>query len=321
MTQGRMQQVRAGVVRPRGRSPFPVNHQLHLLAHLEHALQHFHLVDDQISGLLLGVQHPPLAAGPSHLAGVAGLAAALGIEGCAVKQRQDGLAGLRRGHLSPCGHQTHQFSCRLRQIVTDKRAGAQALANGEPLCRRARLARARPSLPRLIFLTLHRRVETVQVNLDPPVAKRILGKIQREAIGVIELERRLSGQTRTLPQRRGGLIQQHHAASKGTAEPLLLLAQGLDYHRLGTTQFGIGVSHLGGERRHEAVHQQFFGAQEMRMAHGPAHDPAQHIAAALVGRRDPVSHQEAAGAQVVRDHLVREFCLSDGLGLCRLLAG
>ena len=40
------------------------------------------------------------------------------------------------------------------------------------------------------------------------------------------------------------------------------------------------------------------------MAHRPAHDPAQHIAAALVRRRHPVCDQERRRAQVVGDHPV-----------------
>ena len=40
------------------------------------------------------------------------------------------------------------------------------------------------------------------------------------------------------------------------------------------------------------------------MAHAAAHDAAEHIASALVGRHDAVRQQEGAGAQMVGDHLV-----------------
>jgi hypothetical protein len=40
------------------------------------------------------------------------------------------------------------------------------------------------------------------------------------------------------------------------------------------------------------------------MAHGPAHDPAQHIAAPLIGRQHAVGDQEGGRAQMVGDHPV-----------------
>ena len=71
------------------------------------------------------------------------------------------------------------------------------------------------------------------------------------------------------------------------------------------SQLGIGLAHLGDQGRRQAVHQGIGRAQEVRVAHGAAHDPAQHIAPALVGRRHPVGDQEARRAQVVGDHPVR----------------
>jgi len=42
------------------------------------------------------------------------------------------------------------------------------------------------------------------------------------------------------------------------------------------------------------------------MAHGAAHDPAQHVAAAFVGRQHAVRDQEAGRAQMVGDHAMRD---------------
>ena len=52
--------------------------------------------DVQVAGLLLGVEHLARAAGPFDLARVAGLAAALGVEGGVVEQDLDLCAGLGR---------------------------------------------------------------------------------------------------------------------------------------------------------------------------------------------------------------------------------
>ena len=52
--------------------------------------------------------------------------------------------------------------------------------------------------------------------------------------------------------------------------------------RLGAGQFGIGRPHLPYQGGHQLVHHHILRAQLVRMAHGPAHDPAQHIAAPFV---------------------------------------
>jgi hypothetical protein len=41
------------------------------------------------------------------------------------------------------------------------------------------------------------------------------------------------------------------------------------------------------------MHQRLGRAEDMRVAHGAAHDPAQHIAAAFVRRQHAVGDQEA----------------------------
>ena len=46
-------------------------------------------------------------------------------------------------------------------------------------------------------------------------------------------------------------------------------------------------------------------AEDVRVAHGAAHDAAEHVAPALVRRRDAVGDQEASGAQVVGDDAER----------------
>jgi len=40
------------------------------------------------------------------------------------------------------------------------------------------------------------------------------------------------------------------------------------------------------------MHQRLFGAEQLRVAHRAAHDPAQHIAAAFVRRQHAVGNQE-----------------------------
>ena len=69
-------------------------------------------------------------------------------------------------------------------------------------------------------------------------------------------------------------------------------------------EFRIGLAHELHQHRHEAPHQRLGGAEQLGVAHGAAHDAAQHVATALVRGIDAVRHQEGRGAQVVGDDAV-----------------
>ena len=145
----------------------------------------------------------------------------------------------------------------------------------------------------------------VDVDGQAAGAHGVLGQVERKAVGVVELEGGLARQDAALGQARGRLLEQRHAAAERAAEALLLLAQGLGDAGLGALQLRIGVAHLATSVGREPPHQRLVRAQQVGVAHGAAHDPAQHIAAALVRGRDAVGDQEGRGAQVVGDDPVR----------------
>ena len=82
------------------------------------------------------------------------------------------------------------------------------------------------------------------------------------------------------------------AAIQGLLETAFFAPQGLRDQRLGPDQFGKGLAHLARQGGHQTPHQRIFRAHHMGMTHGPAHDPAQHIAAPFVGRKDAVGDQK-----------------------------
>ncbi len=81
---------------------------------------------------------------------------------------------------------------------------------------------------------------------------------------------------------------------------------------LAAHQLLVGLAHLLHQRRDQPVHQRLFRAQQMRVSHGAAHDPAQHVAAAHVGGQHALGDQEAGGAQMVGDHAMRGLMLALG---------
>ena len=102
VAQGRVQQVGRGVVGAGAGAPLGVDEQVDVVARGQPARADPDPVHVQVAGVLVGVEHLARAAGPLRLAHVAGLAAALGVEGGAVEQDLDLLAGLRRvGRATP----------------------------------------------------------------------------------------------------------------------------------------------------------------------------------------------------------------------------
>ena len=123
-------------------------------------------------------------------------------------------------------------------------------------------------------------------------AERVLGEVEREAEGVVEAEGDLAGERLARAQAAGLLLEEAQAALQRAAEAGLLQAQHLGDQALGPDQLGEGLAHLGHEHRHHAPQHGLARTQELGVAHAAAHDPAQHVAAALVGRHDAVGDQE-----------------------------
>ena len=86
-------------------------------------------------------------------------------------------------------------------------------------------ARTRPCRPRLGLLGLHRGVEALGIDRAALFAQRVLRQIQREAVGIVELERRLAGQGRALGQALQFLVEQLEPAVQRGAEALFLQLQ------------------------------------------------------------------------------------------------
>ena len=156
-------------------------------------------------------------------------------------------------------------------------------------------------------LALHGGVEAGLVDGPALAAQDVLGQIEREAEGVVELEGDLAARA-SGPRRAWSVssVEQLEAAVEGLVEAALLQLEGLGDQRLGAAELAEGLAH---ERTRAGTRRHIIGlldAQLVHVAHGPAHDPAQHVAAALVGRQHAVGDQEGGGAQVIGDHPVAD---------------
>ena len=263
-------------------------------------------VDDQTARLLLRVgDAEQRALGAADDARIADLAAGLAVERRLVDDDRRLVAGLQRlGFLAVLDERDDLARGALR-LVAEELAGAGLLLHLEPDRFRRRLAGALPGLARLRLLPLHGDVEGLGVDGDAARAQRVLGEVEREAVGVVELERRLARQHVALLELARRFAEQAEALLERLLEARLFQLQRLGDQRLGALQLVIGVAHLVHQRRHQAVHQRLLGAEQMRVAHGAAHDAAEHVAATLVGRQHAVGDEEARRAQVIGDDAVR----------------
>ena len=232
------------------------------------------------------------------------LPAAFGIKGRLVDDDLHGCPGFGRPDRHPVADQRQQLTFGGFGVIAQKLGRAIGLGQFEPDSGILGLAGADPGRARLLALLVHRGLEPRHIDGLALFAQRILRQIQREAVGVIELERRRAGQFSPLRQPRQLVIQQLQPAVQRGAEPGFLQPQRLFNQALGAGQFRIGPAHLPHQRRHQLVHHRIVGAQHVGMAHRTAHDPAQDIATPLIGRHHPIGNQERGRAQMVRDHPV-----------------
>ena len=172
---------------------------------------------------------------------------------------------------------------------------------------------------RLLALPAHRRLEAGGVDGDAALAADVGRQVEREAVGVVQLERELAAQRAFRPG--GGLafgsgaqlgqlgLEDLHAVRDGLEEAFLLLLQHVGRALLVAPQLRIGLAHLGREVGDQLVEERLARAELVAVPDRAPRDPAQHVAASLVARDHAVDDGERAGPDVVGDHLQRRRIL------------
>ena len=127
-----------------------------------------------------------------QLSRVTDLPAALAVEGRLVEQDLHRLADLGVLDASPVfddrEHDTLAFVAR----IAGELGRSMLLSEVEPDVLAGLGARALPGSTRFGLLLGHRRIEATLVNLQALFDQRLLGEVDREAVGVVELERDLA---------------------------------------------------------------------------------------------------------------------------------
>ena len=305
LAQSCVKQMRRRMIGPDRIAPRGIDIELDQIAGLDRAASNHRLMRVQPPQRLGGVAHlQPQSVRAADRSRIAHLAAALTIKRGLVGQHHDVVAGASGHNLAAIFDQCEHLRFGGVGRVTGEFGRADALGDIEPHLAVSGLAAALPRRAGSCLLLGHRRIEPGTVHRDPARTQRILGQIVGKAERVIEFERGFAGQLGACAQLAGGFLKQLESIGERAAKLHFLARQGLLDQGLRAAQFGIGLPHLGHQSRHQPVHQRILRAEQMRVAHCAAHDPAQHITASLAGRQHPVSQQEADRAQVIGDHPV-----------------
>ena len=281
LAQRLVQQVGGGMVGADAAAAVMIHLQLGGLTLQDRTLGHMGDVDEHAGGFP-GIGDPRGAGIGPDFPGIAHLAAAFGIERRLVYHDLHLFTQRRPADFDPGPHQSADFALGGFGVIAQEFGRSLRLRQVEPDRGIFRLARSGPAGPRLGFLVLHRGVEAFDIHRAALFAQGILRQVQREAIGIIQPECRLAGKSAAFGQPRQLVIQKLQPAVQRLLEPGFLQPQGFLDQRLGAGQFGIGRPHLPHQGGHQLVHHHILRAKLMGMAHGPAHDPAQHIAAPFV---------------------------------------
>ena len=222
-------------------------------------------------------------------AGVADLAAALGVEGRAVEEDRDLVA--------VAGDDGEDGGLRLHLLAPDEVGRAvvvedllEARAVGVDVALLARLLGAGA-------LLLHELVEGGEVDVDAALGRDLLGDLHGEAEGVVQAEGDVARHLRRFLGE--GLLQQGDAAAQRGAEAAFLALEDAEHEVAVGVEVGVGVGHGVDARRHQAREDGVVHTEQVREPHRAADEPAQDVAAVLVARDDAVVHEEAHRAGVV----------------------
>ncbi len=291
--QGLVHDVRDRVVAHGGGAHGRVDLGLHRVAHVQGALFQRAVVAEHIGLDLEGVAHRKTGRAAGDHALVAHLAAAFCVERGRVQHHHAVLTSLQGCSACPVYVDCYDFCSFCKMLIAGElvgRAGVfQRLVHLE-LAGRAGLG----------LLLFHGGLEAGLVHFHVALAAHVVGQVEREAIGVVQLEGHFAGQhLGAAVQRR---VQNFHAVGQRLEEALFFGLEHIGDALLLLADSGIGIAHQAHQIGHQLVEERGLLAQLVAVADGAAHDAALHVAAAFVAGDHAVAHQEGGGADVVGNH-------------------
>ena len=245
------------------------------------------------AALFLGIGDGEREFVAGDLAGITDLAARFAVERCGIEHEHAGGPGLDGIHRLAFHQEGHHAGSRVYLAIPHEIGGLAHVVQPGVIIR-AELAGRSGALA----LGGHLAFEAGIVDRQLTLARHVVGQIDGETVGVVELEDRFAGNLRTR-HGRDGVLENLHARGQRFGKPLFFLGHHALDLRVGLGQFGIGLAHQLVERCDQFVEEGPLCAQLVTVTNGPAHDPTQDIPPALVGRHDAVGDEKRRGADMI----------------------
>ncbi len=163
----------------------------------------------------------------------------------------------------------------------------------------------------------HEAFEGGRINLEALFLRHQHGEVEREAVGVVELERLGAGEQLVASGAEffDYLVEVRNAAVQRGGKGFLLGAQRADDLVAARGQLGEEAAHLFFQHGEQLAQERLGEAEVAAVARGAAQQPAQHVAAALVAGHDAIGDGKGQRAQVVGNHAHGHGVFAFGVGL------
>ncbi len=205
------------------------------IAHLQAAGFQHAVVAEDVGLDLQGVFHGKACNACGDHALVAHLTAGLCIKRSAIQHHHAVLASFQLRNRYTIGVQSYDFCSFCQLVVTNK---GVAFAG---VFQRAVHLELAGSAGRFL-LVLHGGVKAGLVHRHATLARHVVGQVEREAVGVVQLEGHIAGQH--LDVARQGTVQNFHAVGQGLEEALFFGLEHAGDVRLLLLELGVGIAHL-----------------------------------------------------------------------------
>ena len=281
-----MEEVGAGVVAPDGGPAIGVDDRTDHLADLGQPLGGIDPVLVEATEGQRGVQHPRGTSRMDEDARVADLATGLRVERRAVQDHD-----ITEGEQDRRLHLVH--------LASDEVGHPVGLEHSPQVAGHGAGGDVPAGRPGPLLLVGHGRLEALQVHLHIPLGRDLLGQLQREAVGVVQLERNVAGQPPVLAELPEGIVEDGQADAEGLPEATLLTVQHVAYEGMVAFQLRIVRTHDLHDGIHQQGHDLVLDAEQPGMADGAPDYPPQHVAPVLVAGERSVADQEGGRPGVV----------------------
>ena len=271
--QGLVQQMGGTVGTHDGLTALHIQLALHGVADLDLAGLHDALVQELAALVLLHIRDPEHAGAAGDGAVVGGLTAHFRIEGSLVQNHDALFPGLQHAGDLALGDQGQNSAVIFQMVIAGEPGGGVVQTQVQALPGVGHIA---PGSAGTLFLLLHQAGEAFLVHGHALLLQDILGQVQGEAVGIIQLEGVLAGEHGLALFLVGlhQLVQDAQAGVNGLGEVLFLHPDDPGdilplLHQIGISGLVLMDDHVA-----DLVQERFVHAQQLAVAGGPAEQAA-----------------------------------------------